>query len=200
MEKVKVLCGLSLALLGCMFLLDGVYLILMIIVVGLTTLLALMLLLKESFPQGLRRHLTDISENLDVGWLVLGLGFFGVGIKCFQIQSQMSSVPLLWLGWVFIITLAVCIAKTLGTSGKKMLELNPKVLIIVGSIFLIGGLIWLVIHWRSLNTNTLLEKLNDSPQLLLVGIGIVYIYFGCRRNKRTDTTEKETVKESPAKD
>ena len=200
MEKVKVLCGLSLALLGCMFLLDGVYLILMSIVAGLTTLLALMLLFKERFTRGLKRHLTDISENLDVGWLALGLGFFAVGIKCFQIQDQIRIAPLLWLGAIFIIALAVCIAKTLGTSGNKILERNPKVLIILGSIFLIGGLIWFVINWGSLNTNTLLGKLNASaPQLLIVGIGIIYIYLGWKRNKKTDITEKETGKESPTK-
>ena len=200
MEKVKVLLGLSLALLGYIFLVDGAYLILMIIVIGLTTLLALMLLLKERFPRGLKRHLTGISENLDVGWLVLGLGFFGAGIKCFQIQNQIRSEPLVWLGAIFIIVCALCISKDLGISGSKILWQNPKVLIILGSIFLIGGLIWFVINWGSLNTNTLLGKLNASaPQLLIVGIGIIYIYLGWKRNKKTDITEKETGKESPTK-
>lgn len=198
MEKVKILCGLSLALLGCMFLLQGAYLILMSTVVGLTTLLALMLLFTERFPRGLKKHLTDISENLDVGWLALGLGFFGVGIKCFQIQDQIRSAPLLWLGVIFVIVLAVCISKTLGTSGNRILERNPKVLIILGSVLLIGGLIWFVINWRSLNANALLEKLNDSPQLLLIGIGVIYIYFGWRRRRKTHITEKETCKENPA--
>lgn len=198
--KIRVLIGLSLALLGYIFLLDGAYLILISIVAGLTALLALMLLLKEKFPPGLRRHLTDISKGLDVGWLALGLGFFGAGIKCFQIQNQIRSEPLVWLGIIFLLVCALCIGITIGIGGNNILKQNPKLLIIFGSIVLIGGLIWFVINWGLLNTNTSLGKLNASvPQLLIVGLGIIYIYFGWRRNKKTDITEKEAAKECPTK-
>ncbi|MCJ7575952.1 MAG: hypothetical protein MUO80_04655 [Dehalococcoidia bacterium] len=63
-EKVRALIGLSLALMGCIFLAEAPYLIIISILAGLTALLALMLLLKEKFPLGLQRHLTGISENL----------------------------------------------------------------------------------------------------------------------------------------
>lgn len=198
--KVRVLTGLSLALLGYIFLLEGVYLILMSIVAGFTALLALMLLLKERFPPGLKGHLTGISKGLDVGLLALGLGFFGFGIKCFQIQNQIRSAPLVWLGIIFILVFALFIGMTIGIGGKKILEQNPKVLIIFGSVALIGGLIWFIINWGSLNTNTLLGKLNASAsQLVIVCIGIMFIYFGWRRNKKPHITEKETGKESPTK-
>jgi len=66
-EKVSVLIGLSVALLGYILLLEGAHLMLISIVAGLTALLALMLLSKEKFPPRIKRHLTDISKGLDVG-------------------------------------------------------------------------------------------------------------------------------------
>lgn len=185
MEKARVLMGLSLALIGYIFLVDGAYQILIIIVAGLMALLALTLLLKEKFPPSLNKHLIDISENLDVGWLALGLGFFGVGIKCFQVQNQFRSEPLVWLGIIFILICALCIGNTIGIGGNSILKKNPKVLIIFGSVVLIVGLIWFVASWGTLNTNTLLGKLNASAsQLLIMCMGIIFVYFGWRRNKK----------------
>lgn len=185
MEKARVLMGLSLALIGYIFLVDGAYQVLMMIVAGLLALLALMLLLKEKFPERIKRHLIDISENLDVGWLALGLGFFGVGIKCFQVQSQFRSEPLVWLGIIFILICGLCVGNTIGIGGKSILKKNPKVLIVFGSVVFIIGLIWFFIHWGMLNANTLLAKLNASAsQLLITCIGIIFVYFGWRRNRK----------------
>ncbi len=187
MEKVRILIGLSLILIGYIFLVDGVYRVLLIIVAGAMALLALMLLLKEKFPLGFRRHLTNISQNLDVSWLAIGLGFFGAGIKCFQVQNQLRSEPLVWLGIVFVLICALCIGHTIGRGGSSIIKQNPKVSIIFGSIVSIGGLIWLVISWNTVNTNTILGKLNDTAsQILIVCIGIMLIYFGWRKWRKSN--------------
>lgn len=128
--------------------------------------------------------------------LALGLGFPGFGIKCFQIQNQTRSAPLVWLGIIFILVCAWFIRMTIGISGSKILKQNPKVLIIFGSIVLIGGLIWFVINWGSSNTNTLLGKLNASAsQLTIVCMGIIFIYFGCRRNRKPTSPREELAKQ-----
>ena len=115
-----------------------------------------------------------------------------MGIKCFQIQNQIRSAPLVWAGIIFILVCALCIVKTIGTGANKTLEQNPKALIIFGTAVLIGGLIWRVINWGSLNTNTLLGKLNASAsQLTIVCMGIIFIYFGWRRNKKETSPGKK---------
>lgn len=84
---------------------------------------------------------------------------------------------------------------TIGISGNKIPKQNPEVLIIFGSIVLIGGLIWFVINWGSLNTNTLLGKLNASAsQLTIVCMGIIFIYFGCSRNTKPTSPREELAK------
>lgn len=197
MEKAMVLMGLSLAFMGYIFLVGDADRILILIFAGLMVLLAIMLVFKDKFPSGLRRHLTDISRGLDVGWLALGLGFLGTGIECFEIQDQIRSAPLVWLGAAFIVVSALCISRSVGTSANRILEQNPKALIIIGCSFLIGGLIWFVMNWEALNTDTLLGKLNAyASQLYLVCVGILLIYFGWRRNKKPTSPGTKQVKKA----
>ena len=183
-EKVRVLIGLSLAFWGYIFLVGGAAWILTSIVAGLMALLALMLLFREKFPPRLKGHLTNIAKGLDVGWLALGLGFFGMGIKCLQIQDQIRSAPLVWLGVVFLVVSALLIGMTIGMAANKIIKQSPKVLTILGSMFLVGGLVWLVVGWRSLNTYTLLGRLNGSASPLFIAcMGIIFIYYGWRGNR-----------------
>jgi hypothetical protein len=183
-EKAKVLIGLSFTLLGYIFLAGGVGWILTSIIAGFAALLAFMLLFKDKFPPRLERHLTDISRGLDVGWLALGLGLFGMGIKCLQIQDQIRSVPLVWLGVIFMLLSALLIGVTIGMGANEILKRSPKGLIVFGAIFLVGGAVWLVISWGSLNTNTLMGNLNAFvSQLFIACLGIVLVSYGWRRSK-----------------
>jgi len=154
-------------------------------IIGVMGLLSLLIMLKDKVPQSLGKHFEEISNGLDVSWVAFGLGVFGAGINFIKIGTQIISEPLIWLGLVLLLASAVCIGEGIGRSGRKLIDLNAKVSIIFGSIVLGGGLTWLVMSWNTVNTNTIVGKLNnEASQILVLCIGIVFIWFGLRKRSK----------------
>jgi hypothetical protein len=185
MEKGKILLGLSLALIGYIFSITGLSQMGLIIVIGIVGLLALLMMLKDILPQKLGKHLDEISNGLDVSWVAFGLGVFGAGINFIKIGTQYISEPLIWLGLVLLLASAMFIGKGIGRSGRRLVDLNARVSIIFGSIVLAVGLTWFIVGWNTENAYTIIWKINnEAQQILVLGIGIAFIWFGWRKWRR----------------
>jgi hypothetical protein len=149
------------------------------VLIGLTlfaALLAALLLIRDKTPRFFKKQLDQVSESLDVSWIVLALGLVGAGTKC--IQNTLGSVPLVLLGVVFIILAALCIGRATGKGLGDIINSNSKVGLGLGIIIIVTGIIICVITWKSI-----LEKpLTNIPlPLVFLGWGIIAVVFSLRR-------------------
>ncbi len=176
MDKGRALLGFGIAFIGYVFLLSGIWQWVLIITVGLFSILALLLLLKDKLPRRMEEYLDSISNGLDISWLLLALALFGVGIAF--IHNSFGSLPLLLLGAVFLFCSSLCIGRSIGLGLRDIILSKPMAVIIIGIVFLGLCVVISVINW-----NPILEQpLENLPQpIFFLGLSIICFYFGLRK-------------------
>ena len=101
-----------------------------------------------------RKHWKDIvksAKDLDLTYVAFGLTMINVGIKILNISSWAG----LMLTFGGVISAGVGIGKLIGTGGRKILDTNARFGIILGFIFIIGAIIFVVLTWKAIIEKTI---------------------------------------------
>ena len=125
------------------------------------------------------KTIVSSTKDLDITYLAFGFGMISLSAKMLADSVVLPGIILLVSG---VLLAGWNIGQIIGKGGSKILSQNVGVGIVLGSVMLIGGLIWLVMNWNKASINTILDKLNNAIEpIVVVCTGIMLIYFGWRR-------------------
>jgi len=143
------------------------------ILAGIIGLAAIVLLFENKSSRPIWKSIVRLADDLDITYVVFGLGLMLVSSKFSS--SAWASLLLLVSGVVFA---GAGVGKLLGTAGSKVLKANAKIGVVLGFLFLIAGLVVSILTWSSIVEKPLL---NAPYPILIICVGIVFIYFGWRK-------------------
>ena len=125
------------------------------------------------------KTIVSSTKDLDITYFAFGFGMISLSTKMVTDSLVLPGIILLVSG---VLLAGWNIGQIIGKGGSKILSQNVGVGIVLGSVMLIGGLIWLVMNWNKASINTILDKLNNAIEPIVVACtGIILIYFGWRR-------------------
>jgi hypothetical protein len=125
------------------------------------------------------KTIVSSTKDLDITYLAFGFGMISLSTKMLADSSVLAGIILLVSG---VLLAGWNIGQLIGKGSSKILSHNVGVGIVLGSVMLIGGLIWLVMNWNKASINTISDKLSNAIEpIVVVCIGIMLIYFGWRR-------------------
>ena len=143
------------------------------VIAGVIALAAIVLLFENKSSKPIWKSIVHWAESLNMTYVAFGLGLMLVSSKFSNITW--ARLLLLVSGVVFA---GAGIGKLIGKSGSELVKLDAKIAGIIGFIFIIAGVVVGVLTWNSIIDKPLL---NAPYPILLVFVGIIFIYFGCRK-------------------
>jgi hypothetical protein len=135
------------------------------------------------------KTLVDSAKDLDMTWIAFGLGMVNLSTTLLGNSLILPGTLLLISG---VLLVGWNSGQLIGRGGARLLSQNAKVGIILGSIMLVGGAIWLVLAWNTGDTRTIMLQLNNVVvQIVIVCVGIMFISFGCRKLSKLRGSESQ---------
>jgi hypothetical protein len=143
------------------------------VLAGIIALAAIVLLFEKKSSKPIWKSIVRCADDLDLTYVAFGLGLILISREFSSITW--ASLSLLLSGVVFA---GAGIGKLIGTGGAEVLKANAKIGIVIGFLFLIAGGVVCILTW-----NSIVEKplVNTSYPILMICVGIAFIYFGWRK-------------------
>ncbi len=134
---------------------------------------AIVLLLENKTSKHWWKKIVQQAEGLNINYVA-----FGVGLML--VSKEFSNI--VWVSLLLLVSgvlfASVGISKLIGKGGSELIKSNAIIGIIVGFIILIVGIINCILTWDSIVEKWLT---NASYPILIIGTGIIFIYFGFRK-------------------
>lgn len=174
--------GFAITLAGLSLSTEGSQKISGLVVAGIIALVAIMLFFRNiSTKPGWKSFIRWADKELDFTYIAFGFGLMLTGIN-FLSSGSWASFLLFTSGILFT---SYAIGQFVGKGFSRTLKEDARIGIIFGCLCLIGGVVWFIMTW-----NSIIEKplFNAPSPTLIISFGIIFIYFGWRKRRKSRTT------------
>jgi len=144
---------------------------------------AIMLFFRNiSTKPGWKSFIRWADEELDFTYIAFGLGLMLTGSESLSSGWSWASFLLFTSGILFT---GYAIGQFVGKGFSRTLKEDARIGIILGCLCLIGGVVWFIMTW-----NSIIEKplFNAPSPTLIISLGIIFIYFGWRKWRKSRAT------------
>lgn len=176
MSKKEIIAkiGFAIAILSTSITLDGYQQILGFVAAGIILLTIIAGCLKRvSSKPGWQSFLQWVGEEWDLTYIAFGLGLMSAGSAFLNEGFNWAALLLIISG---ILVASYAIGVSIGKGYVESVKKDPRAGIIIGVIFFIGGVVYLVLQWYSILEKPLLY----APYPIgLVILGIIFVCVGC---------------------
>jgi hypothetical protein len=153
------------------------------VLAGMIALIALVLLLENISSKPTWKSIVSSADQFDLTYAAFGIGMIAFSFKF--TNNGWIFVPLFAAGGLFT---GFGSGELIGTGFSGLIKSNAKISIILGFLFLVAGVAWLIVRWDSIVESP--SSRTPFP-IFLILLGIEVVYFSFRKWRKSLATGKK---------